>query len=201
MGQRTQVLVIKENNKGEKRSHFFHCQWGFGRVMYLALMDLFMQDYSKETFDKNYDFFDCSFKTSGKFYDVTDEVPKEVLDAVDINDLDTIRNVFGYGDNNNGGMVVYIKENEKSYEISDFKVGFLLGEEDTESEWDGKLYNEGNDKEAFSRWLTPQMYGRMNGGSNYSDSDFVKIFSSFCRYFGIEYIRNSKRKKANVKEV
>lgn len=201
MGQRTQVLVIKENNKGEKSCHFFHCQWGFGRVMYLGLMDLFMQDYSKHIHENGYNFLNCKFATTSEFRDITDEVPQNVLDCADISNLNTIRDVFDYGDNNNGGMVVYIKENEKEYKVSDFKVGFLLGEEDTECGWDGKVYNEGNDKEAFSRWLTPQMYGRMNGGSNYSDSDFVKMFSSFCRYFGIEYIRNSKRKKANVKAI
>lgn len=193
MGQRTQVLVIKENNKKEKKTYFFHHQWGFGRVMYLGLMDLFMQDYSKETFDKNYDFFDCSFKTSGKFYDVTDEVPKEVLDAADINDLDTIRNVFGYGDNNNGGMVVYIKQQKTGWYTSKFKVGFLLGSED--EEWDerddnGNLvqHNVGNGK-AFERWLSPKEYGVFNGGSGYSDKKFVSMFEKFCRYFNIKYIK------------
>jgi hypothetical protein len=193
MGQRTQVLVIKENNKKEKKTYFFHHQWGFGRVMYLGLMDLFMQDYSKETFDKNYDFFDCSFKTNGRFYDVTDEVPKEVLDAADINDLDTIRNVFGYGDNNNGGMVVYIKQQKTEWHTSKFKVGFLLGSED--EEWDerddnGNLvqHNVGSGK-AFERWLTPKEYGVFNGGSDYSDKKFVSMFEKFCRYFNIKYIK------------
>ena len=193
MGQRTQVLVIKENNKKEKRTYFFHHQWGFGRVMYLGLMDLFMQDFSKETFDKNYDFFDCSFKTSGKFYDVTDEVPKEVLDAADINDLDTIRKVFSYGDNNNGGMVVYIKQQKTEWYTSKFKVGFLLGYED--EEWDerddnGNLvqHNVGSGK-AFERWLTPKEYGVFNGGSDYSDKKFVSMFEKFCRYFNIKYMK------------
>ena len=167
--------------------------------MYLGLMDLFMQDYSKNFHENGYDFLSCKFATTSEFRNITDGVPQDVLDSADISNLNTIRDVFDYGDNNNGGMVVYIKENEKGYVPSYFKVGFLLGEEDTECEWDGKVFNDGNDKKAFSRWLTPQMYGRMNGGSNYSDSDFVKMFSSFCRYFGIEYIRNSKRKKANVK--
>lgn len=192
MGQRTQVLVIKENNKNEKKVHFFHHQWGFGRVMYLGLMDLFMQDYSKETFENGYNFFDCSFKTSGKFYEITDEVPKEVLEAVDINNFDTIKKVFKYGDNNNGGMVVHIKEDETDWYRSDFKVGFLLGYEDAESEYvddDGNVekYNEGNGK-AFERWLTPQEYGKLNGGSDYSDDLFLEMFDKFCKYFNIKYI-------------
>lgn len=189
MGQRTQVLVIKESNKGIKKAHFFHNQWGFGRVMYLGLMDLFLQDYSKDTFQKDYNFLDCKFATNSKFYNETEYVSDEVLENVDINDISSIRKVFDYGDNNNGGMVVYIKEDEVEYSNSKFKIGFFLGSEDTESEWDGKVYNEGNDKEAFARWLTPEEYGRMNGGSKYSDTEFVKIFNDFCKYFEIETIR------------
>lgn len=193
MGQRTQVLVIKENNKKEKKAYFFHHQWGFGRVMYLGLMDLFMQDYSKETFDENYDFFKCSFKTSEKFYDVTKEVPKKVLDAVDINDFESIKKVFDYGDNNNGGMVVYIKQQKTEWYGCKFKIGFLLGHEDEEGEYvdsDGNLqqYNVGNGK-AFERWLTPQEYGALNGGSEYSDKKFVAMFEKFCKYFKIKYFK------------
>lgn len=189
MGQRTQVLVIKENNKGVKKNHFFHNQWGYGRVMYLGFMDLFMQDYAKDTFRNDYDFHECKFGTSTKFSNENKYVPEDVLNKADINDLDSIRLVFDYGNNNNGGMVVYIKEDKDNYNTSHFKVGFLLGSEDTESEENGKVYNKGNDKEKFARWLTPEEYGRMNGGSNYSDPEFVKIFTDFCEYFGVEYIQ------------
>lgn len=189
MGQRTQVLVIKENNKKQKKCYFFHYQWGFGRVMYMGLMDLFMQDYNKETFDRDYNFLDCKFGTNKKFYDITNEVPQKVLDAVDVKNFDTIKAVFEHGDNNNGGMVVYIKENKTEYHGSRFKVGFLLGYEDTEGEYEGEIYNEGNDKEAFARWLSPEEYGRMNGGNEYSDKQFVAMFKKFCRYFGIKFFK------------
>lgn len=157
--------------------------------MYLGFMDLFMQDYAKETFDKSYNFHDCKFGTSTKFCNENEYVPEDVLNNADINDLDSIRKVFDYGCNNNGGMVVYIKENETEYHGSHFKVGFLLGSEDTESEYDGEVYNKGNDKEAFARWLTPEEYGKMNGGSDYSDPEFVKLFTDFCKYFEVEYIQ------------
>ena len=54
MGQTTQVLVIKENNEGVKKATFFHNQWGYGRVMYLGFMDLFMQDYAKAITSESY---------------------------------------------------------------------------------------------------------------------------------------------------
>ena len=39
MGQRTQVLIIKENNKGVKDTTVWHIQFGFGRVMPLILIE------------------------------------------------------------------------------------------------------------------------------------------------------------------
>lgn len=189
MGQRTQVLVIKENTNGVKKATFFHHQWGYGRVMYLGFMDLFLQDYAKDAFKNDYDFYDCKFRTSAKFYNENENVPENVLNKANISDLDSIRSVFDYGDNNNGGMVVYIKEDKDKFMPAHFKVGFLLGSEDTEREYDGDIYNKGNDNKAFARWLTPEEYGKMNGGSDYSDPEFVKIFTDFCEYFGVEYIK------------
>ena len=189
MGQRTQVLVIKENTNGVKKATFFHHQWGFGRVMYLGLMDLLIQECAKDPSAKDYDFHECKFGTSQKFYNMNEYVPNDVLSKADINDLDSIRSVFAYGDNDNGGMVVYIKEDKNKCHLSHFKVGFLLGSEDIEMEWFTKNEYKVNDKAPFERWLTPEEYGEMNGGRVYSDPEFVKIFTDFCEYFGVEYIK------------
>lgn len=183
MGQRTQILVVKENGKGEVKKTFWHHQWGYGRNMYLALMSLYIADYSKETFDKRYDFFKTAFPTIPGLYNITNDVPKKVLDAANINNLATIKRLFDYGDNNNGGMVVYIKEDpDGPYLSSDFKVGFLLGDEDKEE----------NGEIAFSRWLTPAEYGSMNGGCKYSNKEFIEIVEKFCNYFGIKNIENNQ---------
>lgn len=190
MGQRTQILVVRENNKGEKKTKFYHHQWGFGRVMYLALMDAFMNDYNKETFIDDYNFLDnknfTTFNT--KMFDITCYVPEDVLNAADVNDINTIKKVFDYGDNDNGGLVISIKEGNDHHSSADFKIGFLLGWEECQG-WadDGKYYKI---EEPFSRYVTPQEYGQKNGGCNYSDEAFVKIFTDFCNYFGIEYFEN-----------
>lgn len=206
MGQRVQVLVIKENKKGERKSTFFHHQWGFGRLMYMGLIDLVMSDYNKETFKKDYDFLaPARFGTNEKFYDTTNEVPRKVLEDVDPENFATIAHVFDWGDNNNGGMVVHIKENkEHDYYSSDFKVGFLLGPEDTHGKYTGrdgseKEYNIGNDDVEFSRWLTPAEYGKMNGGSDYSDDKFIKLFTDFCEYFDVEFFENKTTPEENIK--
>jgi len=203
MGQRTQVLVIKENNKKERKVTFLHHQWGFGRMMYMALMDMFFQDYYKDTFKRGYSFLTpAAVATSSRFYDCTDEVPTKVLEDVDPDNFASIVRVFDYGDNNNGGLVIYIKEKKKVYDTSNFKIGFLLGWEDTYCKCeDGEEINVGHDENAFLRWLTPEEYGKMNGGSDYSDEKFVRIFMRFCRYFGIKFFKNISTPEENLADI
>ena len=203
MGQRTQIIVIKENNKGEVRKTVWHHQWGFGRIMYLALMSLYIGDYNKDTWADGYDFFNTSFPLIPKLINVTDEVPKDILEQANVNDLASIRQVIDYCDNNNGAMVVYIKENPTNYMTSQFKVGFLMGLEDEyyTSTYDNDTYNERNiGEKAFSRWLTPVEYGRINGGNEYSDEDFIEMVYKFCEYFEIDTLKEDKPVEENEKE-
>ena len=203
MGQRTQIIVIKENNKGEVRKTVWHHQWGFGRIMYLALMSLYIGDYNKDTWAEGYDFFNTSFPLIPKLINVTDEIPKDILEQANVNDLASIRQVIDYCDNNNGAMVVYIKENPTNYMTSQFKVGFLMGLEDEyyTSTYDNKTYNKRNiGEKPFSRWLTPVEYGRINGGNEYSDEDFIEMVYKFCEYFEIETLKEDKSVEENKKE-
>ena len=203
MGQRTQIIVIKENNKGEVRKTVWYHQWGFGRIMYLALMSLYIGDYNKDTWAEGYDFFNTSFPLIPKLINVTDEVPKDILEQANVNDLASIRQVIDYCDNNNGAMVVYIKENPTNYLTSQFKVGFLMGLEDEyyTSTYDNKTYNKRNiGEKPFSRWLTPVEYGRINGGNKYSDENFTEMVYKFCEYFEIETLKEDKSVEEDKKE-
>ena len=186
MGQRVQVLVIKETKNGARRVSFHHHQWGFGRVMYLAAMDMLMQMYNRP-YNSNFFMEPAKFPTSPRISDETQYVPRSVLEAVDPDNFLSMAEVFTYGDNNNGGMVIYIKQ-ETDYDKNDdiFRVGFLLGEEDC---------NAG--EEEFSRWLSPEEYAKRNGGSEYSDNDFVKMFKDFCDYFGITTFPDNSRDEAD----
>ena len=204
MGQRTQIIVIKENNKGEVRKTVWHHQWGFGRIMYLALMSLYIGDYNKDTWAEGYDFFNTSFPLIPKLINVTDEIPKDILGQANVDNLASIRRVIDYCDNNNGAMVVYIKENPtENYLTSQFKVGFLMGLEDEyyTSTYDDKTYNKRNiGEKPFSRWLTPVEYGRINGGNKYSDENFIEMVYKFCEYFEIDTIKEDKPVEENEKE-
>ena len=203
MGQRTQIIVIKENNKGEVRRTVWHHQWGYGRIMYLALMSLYIGDYNKDTWAEGYDFFNTSFPLIPKLINVTDEIPKDILEQANVDNLASIRRVIDYCDNNNGAMVVYIKENPtEKYLTSQFKVGFLMGFEDEyyTSTYDNKTYNKRNiGEKPYSRWLTPVEYGRINGGNKYSDENFIEIIYKFCEYFEIETLKEDKSVEENKK--
>lgn len=191
MGQRTQILLVKNKKDGSRSVNLYHLQWGFGRLMYLALMDLFISDYCKDTWPKDYSYDKDVFPKSvaalnreSNRYDL----PADIVQNLDLNDIETVKAVFEYGDNNNGGLVIEMTEAGDGFSMSEFKIAFMLGREDTEKEYDGKVYNKGNDKEAFARYLTPAEYGRMNGGRNYSDEKFVKMFQAFCDYFEVECV-------------
>lgn len=176
MGQRTQIIVVKENNNGERQIEVYHHQWGYGRNMYLALMGCVINDYNKNTFRDDYDFFKTHGIKNDAWSNVTDEISKEVLENVYLDEINTIKDVFSECDNNNGGMVIHVKENKNKFEMASYKVGFLLGYEDA--------------CDPFESWASPQEYGENNGGSDYSDEDFVEMFDKFCKYFGIEYFDN-----------
>lgn len=191
MGQRTQILLVKNKKDGTRSVNLYHLQWGFGRQMYLALMDLFISDYCKDTWLKDYSYDKDVFPKSVAALNRENnryDLPAEIVQNLDLGDIQTVKDVFEYADNNNGGLVIEMTESGDGYGMSDYKIAFLLGYEDTESEYDSEVYHKGNDKEAFSRYLTPAEYGRMNGGSSYSDEKFVKMFQAFCDYFEIECI-------------
>lgn len=191
MGQRTQILLVKNKKDGSRSVNLYHLQWGFGRLMYLALMDLFISDYCKDTWLKDYSYDKDVFPKSVAALNREDnryDLPADIAQNLDLNDIQTVKDIFKYGDNNNGGLVIEMTESGDGYSMSNFKIAFLLGDEDTEQVYDGKVYNKGNDKEAFTRYLTPAEYGRMNGGREYSDEKFVKMFQAFCDYFEIECV-------------
>ena len=181
MGQRTQMLIQTVNNKGEKKNHLYHFQWGFGRTMFLQLMDLFINDYFKDTFKRGYSVFDVT-RLTNKASDITEEV--EIPEDLDITDIEQIKKVFKQCDNNNGGMVIQVNENDPSYSAFNYKVGLLLGSEET--------YDYENDKiseEPFSRYVSYQEYFDKAGGQFCGVPSFVKMWEGFVEFAEIEFLR------------
>lgn len=183
-------MLVKKHNNGTQTAHVLHRQWGFGRQMYLALMDLLISDYFKDTWKKDYSYdkdvmpfsvFPTEERLKNDLCD--DYIPEHLLKDLDLNNVGNVREIFEHCDNNNGGLVIQMTEAENKYGASEFKIGFMLGSEDAYDydENDVRIVKE----EPFTRYLTPDEYGEMNGGNTYSDAKFVKIFNDFCEYFEI----------------
>ena len=181
MGQRTQMLIQTVNNKGKQKNRLYHFQWGFGRTMFLQLMDLYLSDYFKDCFQRDYSVFDVT-KLTKHAYDITDEV--DIPEDLDITDIEQIKKVFKQCDNNNGGMVIQVNENVSSYSAFNYKVGLLLGREET--------YDYENDKsieEPFSRYVTYQEYFDKAGGQFCRVPSFVKMWEGFVEFAEIKFLR------------
>ena len=176
MAQRTQMLIQTVNNKGEKKNRLYNFQWGFGRTMFLQLMDLYLSDYFKDCFQRDYSVFDVT-KLTKHAYDITKDT--DIPEDLDITDVEQIKKVFKQCDNNNGGMVIQVNENNLSYSAFNYKVGLLLGSEETYK----------SIEEPFSRYVSYQEYFDKAGGYFCGLPSFVKMWEGFVKFAEIEFLR------------
>lgn len=181
MGQRTQVILQKVNNQGKKDNKVYHFQWGFGRTMFLQLMDLFITDYFKDTWEKSYSFFE-DIVLKERATDITQEVdfPKNF----DASDIEQVKSIINQCHNNNGCMVIQLFESERQYETSNFKIGLLLGSESL-LDINTNEYTE----EPLSRFVSVEEYWDKEGGEFARDVNFQNMFKSFIQFAGIEILK------------
>lgn len=215
------MLIIKHSRDGQKKVEFYHNQWGYGRCMYLAVMYLYMRYYNTDSWgfedkddcgtlderrqhrETNFIFRHGTLEGMGNFSDELSfckegkerMAQQDFYNTADIGDLDSVLNVCETGDNNNGWCVVDIAPGDDEFDKPHFKVGWILGDEET---LDYDKYDNCRRNKWYHKWATAEEYGRLNGGSDYSDKQFVKMFREFCDYFGIEDIAAeiAKEKKA-----
>ncbi len=137
--------------------------------MYLTAIQVHIALYQEVIRKFPFDFLGKEYVFSDIFHDYKEVAPP------DVNNIKEVKALFNTCDNNNGGLVIFIKKGGLLEEYT-VKIGFLLGEEtDYEDEGDGP----------FTRYVTPDEYGERGGGSSYSDKGFVEIFNSYCNYFHI----------------
>jgi hypothetical protein len=185
MGQRTQVIVQTIDKANVKKVRVYHIQWGFGRIMPMELMALVIRSMRKNTWNKSYNFHKMhklNQDGASSTHDVTKETAEYLkVDGKNINDLDVrnikdVKSIFSHCDNNNGLMVVEIKEGEMEYDQCNFSVGFLLGWEQS--------------NKPCTKFITPRQY--MNKFTNYCTEDFIQQFELFCKHFEVGQIKNEK---------
>lgn len=170
MGQRTQIIIQTESNAGARNTSVYHFQWGFGRVMFLQLFGILLQDYFKDTFTPGYAF-GADIQMIGKGRDLSDEFTpeeRESLNKLEFDNPRAVGDVLRSCDNNNGGLFVRIKEDKTAYHAAAISFAFMPG------------YEEGGN---YDRFCTAKEYA--NFTPSYSDPDFYNLFDSFCKYFNL----------------
>lgn len=197
MGQRVNIIVATEDKKG-KRVNVYHDQWGIGRKCLLHLTTLnyavynlsypytltemnTLDNINKNLFNEYENRYDTNGvilpgKTGNSFPQTVDVPFENFLDPKSVGEF-----VNKNCDNNNGAMVVHIKNTMKEGDFMpniEFKFGFLLGSEDA---YDDKRFGE-----AFERWLTLDEWCSLPINHEYADDAFKKIISDYIKYFDLE---------------
>lgn len=185
MGQTTQIIIQTVSKDGVKTNKAYHLQWGFGRIMPLRLMNLFLNDYFKDTWVDGYSIANAAkLGDEHGLCDITDEV--EFPDDFDVANIEQVKEIFKHMfNNNNGGMVIRVTEDDPIYHKWNYLVGFVLGYEGC---WD--YDKEKEIEEPFSRFVIYDEYFKKEGGGFCDDIGFLVMWEGFIKFAGIEFINN-----------
>lgn len=224
MGQRTAIILAVESKEGNKKVSVYHDQWGIGRKPFLNMMAIFHSYYNKrygkditEQIKLNpetsgtileYEYKYSTIKkgrksipvASGVFHSGTEDEIEEYIPDFDAF-LDNVvcgEYIDSHMDNNNGAMVIHVKEIQKgkmSYETEyEIEIGFLLGHED-EGHYDDETEKWIVDVPAYSKWMTAEEYAQLDINKTYADEKFMGIVRGFMYYFGITDMKTGLTEK------
>lgn len=104
MGQRTNLLLSTENKAGARLNKVYHLQWGYGKTMPIMLLNILSGQYIGVGKEKQ-DFFTSVIPK-------TDDISELQRDfsCFDFTRLEDCQKVLHHCDNNNGALVLCIKE-------------------------------------------------------------------------------------------
>ena len=195
MGQRTAFLVKRTYWNGKVNIRLVHHQWGIGRVMHNHFIKAFL-----EMITNNY----YPAKTLKDFMTIIDDEDslyeeknfrKDSKRIPDIFDKKVIKRYFSKTDNNNGGMIINIKEQQSdkepcSLKIEDLKISFIVGDEECNYDYDLDKYI--GDK-PFERLYTGEEYVRISCNGEYAYPEFSSMWNGFINQYGIKEVSDSKQ--------
>lgn len=195
MGQRTAFLIKRTYWNGKVNIRLVHHQWGIGRVMHNHFIKAFF-----EMITNNY----YPAKTLKDFMTIIDDehslykeqnFRKGSKRIPDIFDKKVIKRYFSKTDNNNGGMIIDIKEKQSDKEpyllkIEDLKIGFVAGDEECNYDYDLEKYI---GEKPFEKLYTGEEYVKISCGGEYAYPEFINMWNGFIRQYGIEEVADSKQ--------
>ena len=174
MGQRTNLLLSMENKAGARLNKVYHFQWGYGKVMPVMLLNILSGQHIGVGKEKQNFFTSVVHKTDDLF-----ELQRD-YSCFDFTRLEDCQKVLHHCDNNNGALVLCIKERGDIYRLQDVKYGFLLGPEDLP-----------NNETPFSRWVTLEEFLTHQPRYEEIDTFFARIFSQMMQFFNAKSISNA----------
>ena len=110
---------------------------GLRKIMPIILLNILSGQYIRIGKEKQ-DFFTSVIPKTDDLFELQRD-----YSCFDFTRLEDCQKVLHHCDNNNGALVLYIKERNAIYRLQDVKYGFLLGPEDLP-----------NKETPFSRWVT-----------------------------------------------
>ena len=174
MGQRTNLLLSTENKAGARLNKVYHLQWGYGKIMPIILLNILSGQHIGVGKEKQNFFTSVVPKTDDLF-----ELQRD-YSCFDFTRLEDCQKVLHHCDNNNGALVLCIKERGDIYRLQDVKYGFLLGPEDLP-----------HDETPFSRWVTLEEFLTRQPRYEEIDIFFARIFNQMMQFFNAKSISNA----------
>lgn len=174
MGQRTNILLSIENKDGARLNKVYHLQWGYGKIMPVILLNILSGQYIGVGKEKQ-DFFISVVPQTDEVYELQRD-----YSSFDFTQLEDCQKVLHHCDNNNGALVLCIKELEALFRLQDVKYGFLLGPEELP-------HNEA----PFSRWVTLEEFLTRQPRYEEIDIFFARIFNQMMQFFNAKSISNA----------
>jgi hypothetical protein len=163
-----------ENKAGARLNKVYHLQWGYGKIMSVLLLNILSGQYIGVDKGKQ-DFFNSVIPQ-------TDDISELQRDysSFDFTRLEDCQKELRHCDNNNGALVLCIKERETLYRLQDVKYGFLLGPEDLP-----------HNEKPFSRWVTLEEFLTRQPRYEEIDIFFARIFNQMMQFFNAKPISNA----------
>ncbi len=196
MGQRTAFLIKRTYWNGKVNVRLVHHQWGIGRVMHNHFIKSFMEIITNRAFEKTLKDFMTIIDDKYSLY-FERNFRKGSLAIPDVFDKKVIKRYFNKTDNNNGGMIIEIKEKPSDKEplftnIESIRISFVVG-------WEECDYDYKTDKwigdEPFSKLYTGEEYVKISCDGEYAYPEFLQMWNGFIKQYEIEELTDTQEVK------
>ncbi len=194
MGQRTAFLIKRTYWNGKVNVRLVHHQWGIGRVMHNNFMRAFMEMVTYRGFEE---------KTLKDFMTIIDDkhslykeqdFRKNTKSIPNVFDKKVIKRYFNKTDNNNGGVIIDIKEKPSDkkpwgLDVESVKIGFIIGDEECDYNYDLHKYI---GEKPFEKLYSGEEYVKISCSGEYAYPEFLEMWQGFIKNFEITEISDSK---------